>query len=152
MTTASTTAPASSPLALTLTQPWATLVAHGHKKVETRSWPTAYRGPLVIHAAKSLPPSVRSAVNTEPLRSLLARLGILHQLDDLPRGCGLATCELVDCVPTEAWITGNLRLTDAERAFGDYTPGRYAWLFDHVTPFPEPVPAQGALGLWRWEP
>ncbi len=38
--------------ALTLTQPWAHLVAVGAKRVETRSWPTPYRGPLAIHAAQ----------------------------------------------------------------------------------------------------
>jgi hypothetical protein len=41
--------------ALTLTQPWATLVAIGAKTIETRSWPTSYRGPLAIHAAKGYP-------------------------------------------------------------------------------------------------
>src|SRR6202030_2406661 len=41
--------------ALTLTQPWATLVAIGAKRIETRSWPTLYRGPLAIYAAKRFP-------------------------------------------------------------------------------------------------
>lgn len=36
---------------LTLLQPWASLVACGAKKIETRSWATKYRGPLAIHAA-----------------------------------------------------------------------------------------------------
>ena len=43
--------------ALTLTPPWATLVALGHKRVETRSWRTQSRGPLAIHAAKGFPTS-----------------------------------------------------------------------------------------------
>lgn len=38
--------------ALTLWQPWASLVAWEEKRIETRSWSTSYRGPLVIHAAK----------------------------------------------------------------------------------------------------
>ena len=40
--------------ALSLWQPWASLIAAGVKKVETRHWPTAYRGPIAIHAAKRL--------------------------------------------------------------------------------------------------
>jgi hypothetical protein len=36
--------------ALSLWQPWATLVSIGAKRIETRSWPTKYRGPLAIHA------------------------------------------------------------------------------------------------------
>ncbi len=41
---------------LTLTQPWATLVALGAKTIETRSWQTSYRGPLAIHAGQGLGP------------------------------------------------------------------------------------------------
>ena len=33
--------------ALTLHQPWASLMAWGVKTIETRGWATAYRGPLV---------------------------------------------------------------------------------------------------------
>ena len=36
--------------AISLWQPWATLIANGHKRYETRAWRTAYRGPLLIHA------------------------------------------------------------------------------------------------------
>jgi activating signal cointegrator 1 len=37
--------------AWSLWQPWATLVALGEKRIETRSRPMKYRGPLAIHAA-----------------------------------------------------------------------------------------------------
>lgn len=37
--------------ALTLHQPWASLVAWGVKHYETRPRPLSYRGPLAIHAA-----------------------------------------------------------------------------------------------------
>lgn len=36
--------------ALTIIQPWATLIASGHKMNETRSWKTNYRGEVLIHA------------------------------------------------------------------------------------------------------
>ncbi len=42
--------------ALSLHQPWASLIAEGVKTIETRSWATKYRGPLAIHAAKRRPP------------------------------------------------------------------------------------------------
>ncbi len=42
--------------ALTLTQPWASLVAVGAKRIETRSWETNYRGTIAIHAAKGWKP------------------------------------------------------------------------------------------------
>jgi hypothetical protein len=132
--------------ALTLTQPYATLVAIGVKRIETRSWQTSYRGPLAIHAGKGLGP-----VGGE--RGLVA----LYQDDvfaqalkgyALPRGVIVAVCILMDCVPTDEAHTW--KLTDQERAFGNYTPGRYAWLLADVRPVDPPIPARGAQGLWEW--
>ena len=37
--------------ALSLRQPWASLIAEGRKTIETRTWRTRYRGPLAIHAS-----------------------------------------------------------------------------------------------------
>jgi hypothetical protein len=130
--------------ALTLTQPWSTLVALGVKNIETRSWSTPYRGRLAIHAAKGFPPDARLICRREPFKRVLMAAGI-ESLADLPRGVLLATVQLVDCVPT-----GKVRsqLSSEEYAFGDYSAGRWAWLLDDVQPLSEPVPACGALGLW----
>lgn len=49
---------------LTLTQPWATLVAIGAKRIETRSWSTSYRGPLAIHAGKKWTREDRELLDT----------------------------------------------------------------------------------------
>jgi hypothetical protein len=78
----------------------------------------------------------------------------------LPLGSVLAVCRLVDCkviVETEAarlLMPGArmLQPPQPERTFGDYNPGRYAWIFDNVLQqFDPPIPAKGALGLWDWE-
>lgn len=37
---------------LSILQPWAWLIANGHKDIENRSWTTPYRGPFLIHAGK----------------------------------------------------------------------------------------------------
>jgi len=41
--------------ALSIKNPWATLIADGKKTIETRTWPTKYRGPLLICATKQPP-------------------------------------------------------------------------------------------------
>jgi len=38
--------------ALSLKQPWATLLVHGVKTIEVRRWPTARLGRILIHAAR----------------------------------------------------------------------------------------------------
>ena len=39
-------------LALTVSQPYASMIADGAKWIENRHWETRYRGPLAIHAGK----------------------------------------------------------------------------------------------------
>ncbi len=151
--------------AITLTQPWATLVALGAKRIETRSWSTRYRGPLAIHAGAGLGPvggaqGLMELCRSEPFRATLLAAGMLGT-PELPRGAIVATCELVEIyqIPDHTPLTGfyaddssrRWDLTDQERAFGDYAPGRYAWLLADVKPLATPIPAKGALGLWNWE-
>jgi len=38
--------------AISLHQPWASMIADGRKTIETRSWPTNYRGELLICSTK----------------------------------------------------------------------------------------------------
>ena len=140
--------------ALTFMQPWATLVAIGAKRIETRSWFTRYRGPLVIHAAKGFPKWARE-FTVEPV--CYEAVHQFHRpksfpLGSYPLGAVLATCRLIDCVPTERMAGIWWRsLTKQERAFGDYDPGRYAWILDNVQQLAQPIPAKGALGLWEWK-
>ncbi len=138
--------------ALTLTQPWATLVAIGAKCIETRSWRTSYRGPLAIHAAKGFPRWAKDTCN-EP--EFARELGPLP----LPLGMVIATCRLISCIPTRELQENRVidfddfiefYLDDRERAFGDYSVGRWAWLLANVQPC-EPIAAAGSLGLWDWE-
>ena len=136
--------------ALTLTQPWATLVAIGAKRIETRSWYTAYRGPLAIHAAKGFPKWAREF----SLGTAVTEAVYIPAVVDLrgyvyPVACVLATCRLVDCLPVES--VGQRRLTTQELSFGNYTPGRFAWILEDVKPLAEPIPAKGALSLWEWK-
>ena len=143
--------------ALTLTQPWATLVAIGEKRIETRSWRTTYRGPLAIHAAKGFPPDAREMCREEPFDEILwnARYRFF---DDLPCGVVIATAQLIDCIHLrETHDPIALAAFDAhgaryERAFGNYGIGRYMWLLTDVVRIEPPVPARGALGLWDWQP
>lgn len=127
--------------ALTLTQPWATLMALGAKRIETRSWSTRYRGPVAIHAAKWFPRYAREFAEVE---RTLGRLP-----GRLPLGAVVATARLVDVRPTQEVAPSTSAL---ERLYGDYTPGRFGWILADVVPLPEPIPARGSLGLWEWNP
>jgi activating signal cointegrator 1 len=132
-------------LALTLRQPWASLVAIGAKRLETRSWATKYRGDLAIHSSKNLSVSSRRLLDIEPVKSTLAEAGLSR--DALPLGQVLAVVRL-----TAIYIVEWDQLPDEpERSFGDYQVGRFVWVLDDLRVLAEPIPAVGHLGLWRWD-
>jgi hypothetical protein len=124
--------------ALSLWQPWATMMAEGLKKIETRHWATKYRGPLLIHAAQHLetPTIFESA--------LLASRGA--HWTRLPRGFLLCKVEIVDC---QRITEDNIPLDEQERRLGDYTPGRFMWITTSLEAFRTPLPYRGRQGLFE---
>lgn len=136
--------------ALSLTQPWATLVALEAKRIETRSWATKYRGPIAIHAAKSFPGWCRDLCYASPFAEILSARGL--DPDNLPLGAVLCTTEIVDCVRTESIAEAPCYYSEAEHEieFGDYSASRYGFLFGAVRRLPTPVAVKGHLGLWPW--
>lgn len=148
--------------ALSLTQPWATLIACGAKRIETRSWRTDFRGRIAIHTAKGL----GSVGGKRGLYALCAEAPFANAFADafaatreeafdaareLPLGAIVALATIKDVklidMKLRAWVMSQ-NVTPFEYNFGDYTSGRYAWFLEDVVPLPEPVYCKGALGLW----
>lgn len=146
--------------AITIWQPWASLIYTGAKKIETRNWATKYRGPLAIHAAKRWDTELQSHLFTRQMYGGLAPLVgkpldftfntyiDVTKIKNLYKGAIIATCNLIDCVPVE-----NLTLKDIEieQYYGDFSPGRVAWILDNVKPLKEPIKAKGKQRIWNWE-
>lgn len=142
--------------ALTLTQPWASLVAVGAKRYETRSWPTSYRGPLAIHAAKGLSPiggktGLRQIWHLQPTFRQALEAGGFSFPEQLPLGAIVATCELVDVLATGTLILGEDAIARGEEGFGDFAAGRFAWQLRNVKRLETPLPCGGQLGLWDFD-
>jgi hypothetical protein len=137
--------------ALTLTQPWATLVAAGEKTVETRSWLTHYRGPLAIHAAKNYPVWACELALKPPFAAAVHRI-FGDEAPAFPLGAVVAVVELVECVRIDALPpTWTPQPSSDEYAFGDYSLGRFMFRFATILPLTEVIPARGALGIWSWD-
>lgn len=136
--------------AISLTQPFATLVAIGAKRIETRSWSPfgLVRGDrLAIHASKSFPQSARDLCGEEPFWGELWRSGNVRDWRELPLGAAVATVQFNGALPTDAVFD----LSDEEAAFGNFAVGRFAWLLSEPRLIDPPVPARGRLGVWEWE-
>lgn len=113
--------------ALTIRQPWAAAIAYADKRVENRTWPTRYRGPVLIHTSKSVD---RSALRHEPMAAVVRGL-------QLTAGAVIAVARVTGCHGDD----------------GECTPwsatGHFHWtLAAEVAPLTEPVAWSGHLGLW----
>lgn len=163
--------------AITIWQPWASLIACGAKKYETRGWATNYRGPIAIHAGKKDAADLMSSEQIDAaMRSFAGtRYEAPHTRANggsdyvYPYGCVIATAELVGCWKTYRLENGNygvrkqiplmhgrhgydtIEMSELEELFGDFTAGRFAWELTNVKMLPEAVPAKGRQGLWNWE-
>lgn len=135
--------------AITLWQPWAQLCPKGEKLIETRSWNTNYRGRVAIHAAKSDHSGILLHM---PMRELafFQAAGVCG-IPEPPRGVVVGTVEIENCVPIER-LYGSRYDTPKERAFGDWSPGRYGWILRAPVLFKKPIPARGGQGFWEWRP
>lgn len=135
---------------LSLWQPWATLMAIGVKTIETRSWPTSYRGLVAIQASKNWDKSRAAMCLTEPFRSALFQRCAVEAYyrsgNALPLGSILCVVNLDDCVPTER-LEGE-PVAERERAFGDYRPGRFGWLTSCRRELVAPVSFRAHQGLF----
>lgn len=116
--------------ALSLWQPWASLIADGRKKIETRHWPMHYRGPLAIHAAMKVDKEACYEFGYSPLT--------------IPRGAVLCIVNIDGCVQ----FPSELAPPDD---YGDFHEGRYGFLMTLREVFQRPIPAKGMQGIWNWE-
>ena len=153
--------------AITLWQPWASLIADGVKQYETRSWKPPWHllgKRIAIHAAKR---KVREHDYHNPPDKVGWEMYCHYGRNwhkRIPYGAIVATAELAGFFHIEGYtdkdqmqvigvwedrqVIGQKETIDTD-PFGDYSPGRYAWSLQSVKKIFDPVPAQGRQGLWK---
>lgn len=125
--------------AITVKQPFASLIAAGLKEYEFRTWKTGYRGEILIHAGKS--------IDKEAMKKF-SRLHLDH-----PTGCIIAKATLTDCVPVAETMREKLR----EKNFLVYSGttestdwNGYGFKLENIVAI-EPIFVSGMLGLWEYD-
>lgn len=116
---------------LSIRQPWAWLILHAGKDVENRTWPTKFRGPVLIHAAKGM---TRAEYNdaAEFYLSFGKSAVKMPSLESLDRGGIVGVVEIVDCTwkETSPWCVGP-----------------FTFVLRNARPLPF-TPCRGALGFF----
>ena len=140
--------------AITIWQPYATLIVLGLKRFETRCWGTSYRGPLVIHAAKKWDDDREfdcSRVMEELRSSTISfrtqewtdqQLELFYRPIGETLGNALGVVDLIDCRQME---DGGSQFENMVGSFGE---GRFGWECERPRIFETPIAAQGKQGLW----
>lgn len=117
--------------ALSIQQPWASLIITGNKLVENRTWATKWRGTLAIHAGKTV--STRGTAEA-------TALGF-----EAPYPTGyLGTVELVDVHAEAGAGCCGIWAQNSEQVGKPV----YHWRLAAPLTLPEPVEARGMLGLF----
>ncbi|MBR9800570.1 ASCH domain-containing protein [bacterium] len=129
--------------ALTVSQPWASLIVSGEKFVENRTRVTHYRGTILIHAGKGRQYLDREALKGYTTGAIIGRADLIDciRLTDLqqrPRG--------------ERLLMDRDRPTVGEILNHRYTDGPVLWILANARKLATPIPCNGNLGLWNYEP
>jgi activating signal cointegrator 1 len=115
--------------ALSLWQPWASLIFDGRKTIETRDWEMLYRGPLAIHASKKVDAEACYKFGYSALT--------------IPRGAVLCIVEVKNCVRFPSPLT-------PPDAYGDFHDGRFGFLLTMLRKLDPPILAIGHQKIWNW--
>lgn len=143
---------------LSVKQPWATLIVTGHKKLETRSWSTEYRGQILIHASKKMDREQKKLVEEKHFKTAL------KDIEELPLGVILGVVSLTGITSTDSIfamkdagipiVNGRghskvkkLKEWEKEIAFGNYSTGRHAWVLKDPVQFKTLIEHVGELSL-----
>lgn len=143
--------------ALTIKQPWASLIAAGEKRVENRSWTTRYRGPVAIHAGKGIDRGAGAMVGT--LMSInshpdhdVQRVAAMVAAPSIVAGEFVGVVDLVDVVAIEDLPVYAATNGLADAAWKPWAVGPWCWILRPVAADRRlllPVgPVTGKLGLW----
>lgn len=124
--------------ALSIRQPWAWAIINAGKDIENRDWPTRFRGPVAIHAAKGMTSGeydgfIRTIHEVSLSRPFPAGAMVPHSAA-LPRGGIVGVAEIVDCV---------------EANESPWFFGRYGFVLSNARSV-EFIPVKGALGFFDW--
>lgn len=118
-------------------QPYATLFALGLLRIDDRSWPTSYRGPVAIHASRKLHADYDSFIRTITGWDY-------PQPSELPHGAVVGVANLADCLAPAP--VGSAVVPNHTRAhFG--APGFYGFVLEGAQPV-KPVPLRGNVRLF----
>ena len=122
--------------ALTIKEPWASLIIEEYKKYEFRSWKTKYRGKILIHAGLGIEKDMMERFKDYNI--------------DINPGYIIGEATITDCILVDEKFNCELRSTDPVVYGRSNHTETYAWKLENVVKYEKPIPCKGKLGLWNY--
>lgn len=127
--------------ALSIIQPWASLIATGIKDIENRTWRTSYRGEFLIHASGKHLKLGWAALTPEQYKAaqrLICPFGTVNDSKLLPVSAIIGKATLADCVQNHPSVWAE--------------EGVWHWVLKDMVLFDKPIlNVKGRLGLWDFD-
>ena len=138
--------------ALTVRQPWASLIVAGIKDVENRTWPIPSTAPavpfrLAIHSAKRMTDDDYKRARWQALVEGHLALVINYANPGL-RGVVLGLVTVTGCHRADGWPKP-ASIACCASPWAEHDDGVWHWTLADATPLPMPFHAKGRLGLWE---
>ena len=124
--------------ALTIKQPWATLIMQQNKRYEFRSWKTNFRGEFLIHAGKT--------IDKEAVKRLKKYLP-----EELPTGKILGKVTLTDCIPMSDAFAKMLAAENSDIYTSHSFSNNYGFKIENVQVFDNTIESKCQMGFWNIE-
>lgn len=133
---------------ISIKNPWAYLICANIKPIENRTWPTNFRGRVLVHVSAKPVKNFPNPLNVEQWNSLSPDQKLLLRSNTLITSAIIGSVEIVDCVVNHESIW-------AERCDPIYKYGTdkiaeatYNWVLANPVLFAKPIPAKGKLSFW----
>jgi hypothetical protein len=136
--------------ALSIKQPWASLIAHGIKDIENRTWKTHFRGRIYIHASAKDLGSFFANLNPEQLQEVelklhRVRVGNKDYYPNRPVSAIIGEVDIVDCVMNHESIWAEKEMDLTQKPI-------YNWVLANPVLYDKPIlNVKGKLSFWEFE-
>jgi len=132
--------------ALTIKQPWASLIAHGIKDIENRTWKTNFRGGIYIHASAKESGSLYELLNDKQIKAASNHWTAAPPFPYRPLAAIIGEVDIVDCVINAPSIWAEK--TDLSE--GVYFKPIYNWVLSNPILYDKPIlNVKGKLSFWE---
>lgn len=125
--------------AITIKQPFASLIAEGLKEYEFRTWKTNYRGKILIHAGKGIDKKAMKKFEKNNL--------------EYPIGSIIAIADLTDCIKVDEQFRKMLNEKNPLVYSGVIKDPKwegYAFKLENIKKI-NPIKVNGKLSLWDYD-